>query len=240
MKNKLIGLGLTAREADAYLGLAELGECTVSQLAKSIKEHRTNIYDSLTGLVKKALIVCVVKRGVNHYRVAEPEKLLDFIRDKEEIAQNIIPDLKARLRIEPEIPSVEVFEGATGFKSVLNLMIRVNRTIYGIGASDEWAKRFPEYLQRYMEQRTKYGLHAKLLYLAEQDPIEHDLNEVRFLPAEHASPSTVAIFGEYVAIFLWTTPLVAIVTRSQHLSSSFMRYFDMLWKTAETIKSSGR
>ena len=52
MKEELIQLGLTEREADAYLALYNFKETTATELAKITKEHRTNIYDSLNGLIK--------------------------------------------------------------------------------------------------------------------------------------------------------------------------------------------
>ena len=49
-------------------------------------------------------------------------------------------------------------------------------------------------------------------------------------------PSTIAIFGDYVVTFMWTSPLVGIVVKSKHLSQSYMAYFKVLWKTATPRK----
>jgi len=48
-----------------------------------------------------------------------------------------------------------------------------------------------------------------------------------------SNPSTIAIFGDYVAVFMWTEPLVATLTKSKELSKSFLKYFEQLWKVAE-------
>ena len=79
MKDKLQELGLTEREAEAYLALFNFDETTATELAKITKEHRTNIYDSLNGLIKKGLIAYNIKNNVKHYFVSNPEKLLDYI-----------------------------------------------------------------------------------------------------------------------------------------------------------------
>ena len=65
MIEKLQTLGLTKRESEAYLELLNHNETTATDLAKTVKEHRTNIYDSLASLIKKGLVVYSIKNNVN-------------------------------------------------------------------------------------------------------------------------------------------------------------------------------
>ena len=233
MKEELIQLGLTEREADAYLALYNFKETTATELAKITKEHRTNIYDSLNGLIKKGLIAYSIKNNVKYYRIANPEKLLEFIQEKENIAKNLLPQLKSKINTKEDKPIVEVYEGKEGFKSILSLILREKQTLYSIGASEEWEKRFPIKIDQYMVEREKNKIHAKLLYVSGAKPIESKMNEIKFLPTELSQPSTIAIFGYYVAVLMWTEPMVATLTKSKQLSQSFKKYFDVLWKTAK-------
>jgi sugar-specific transcriptional regulator TrmB len=233
MKEELIDAGLTEREAEAYLELLNFDETTATQLAKVAKEHRTNIYDSLNGLIKKGLIVSTIKNNVKYYKVTEPQNLLDFIKEKEESIQKILPEIEKKLSFPKEKPSVEVYEGKEGFKAILNKMIREKKTILGIGASEEWEKRFPIKLSQYMKLRKENNIKARLIYIKGTQPVKHSLNEVKFLSTEFQQPSTIAIFGDYVAIFMWTEPLVATLTKSRELSKSFEKYFELLWKIAK-------
>ncbi len=230
MKDKLIELGLTEREADAYLALYSYEEATASQLSKVTKEHRTNIYDSLDGLIKKGLIVYYIKNNVKYYKIADPQKLIDYTKDKEKIAENLVNDFKQKINKIKEEPIVEVYEGNEGLKSLLWKIIREGKTLYGIGASEEWEKRVPFQLLDYMKERKKINLKAKLLYVKGTKPITNKLNEVKFLPTEFNQPSTVAIFGDYVTILIWTNPLIATLIKSKDLSNSFKNYFEVLWK----------
>jgi sugar-specific transcriptional regulator TrmB len=232
MKSTLKSLGLTEREAEAYLESYNFKETTATQLAKVTKEHRTNIYDSLNGLIKKGLIVYSIKNNIRYYKVSNPEKLLEYVKEKEEQAEEILPKLKSKLRTQEEKPTVEVYEGKEGFKSILGKILRENKTIYGIGASEEWEKRFPIKLSQYMKEREIRNIKSKLLYMKNCKPIKHKLNQIKYLPAEFQQPSTIAIFGDYVATFMWTEPLVATLTKSKELSHSFIKYFELLWKIA--------
>ena len=225
-------LGLTEREAEAYLELFNFEEATAAQLAKVVKEHRTNIYDSLYSLVKKGLIAYSIKNGVKYFKAADPSRLIDYVKEKEEQAQEILPALQNRLKQVEDKPIVEVYEGKEGFKTILMKMLKTGKTIYGIGASEEWEKRFPIKIQQYMKEREKRRIRGKLLYTRGTKVIEHRLNEIRFLPKESSQPSTIAIFGDNVAVFMWTDPLVATVTKSRQLSKSFKKYFDVLWESS--------
>lgn len=233
MKNELIELGLTEREAEAYLALYNFDETTATNLAKITKEHRTNIYDSLNGLIKKGLIAYNIKNGVKYYKVTNPDRLIDFIQEKESIAKNLLPQLNSKIKSKKERPLVEVYEGKEGFKSILSLILREKQTIYSIGASEEWEKSFPIKISQYMSEREKNKIHAKLLYVMGAKPIESKMNEIEFLPTELSQPSTIVIFGEYVAILMWTEPMVATLTKSKQLSQSFRKYFEVLWKIAK-------
>ncbi|MBR9703116.1 hypothetical protein GOV10_03710 [Candidatus Woesearchaeota archaeon] len=233
MKEILKSLGLTEREADAYLALYNFKETTATQLAKTTKEHRTNIYDSLNGLIKKGLIVYSIKNNVRYYKVSNPEKLVEYVKEKEKQAEDILPELQSKLKTQRGKPVVEVYEGQEGFKTILGKMLREGKDIYGIGASEEWEKRFPIKLSQYMKEREERKIKAKLIYVKGSKPIEHKLNKIKFLPTELHQPSTIAIFGDYVAIFMWTEPLVATLTKSKELGESFKEYFNQLWKIAK-------
>ena len=235
MREELRSLGLTEREADAYLALYQFRETTATQLAKITKEHRTNIYDSLHGLIKKGLITYNLKNNVKYYSVSDPENLLELIKEKEKIAKDILPKLKLKLSTIEVKPIVQIYEGPEGFKSILSKIIREAKTTYAIGASVEWEKRFPIRFEQYVKEREKKKIYAKLLYVKKAKPklSVSPVNEIRFLPIEHSQPSTIAIFGDYVAIFMWTEPMIATLTKSKSLANSFKQYFKVLWKISK-------
>lgn len=233
MKEILKSLGLTEREAEAYLELYNFKETTATQLAKITKEHRTNIYDSLNGLIKKGLIVYSIRNNVRYYKVSNPEKIVEYVKEKEKQAEEILPKLQGKLKVQSGKPIVEVYEGKEGFKTILGKILREGKTIYGIGASDEWEKRFPIKLSQYMKEREEKKINGKLIYVKGSKPIQHKLNQIKYLSTEFQQPSTIAIFSDYVAVFMWTEPLVATLTKSKELSKSFEEYFNQLWKIAK-------
>jgi sugar-specific transcriptional regulator TrmB len=233
MIKKLQEAGLTKRESEAYLQLFNFEEATVTQLSKITKEHRTNLYDSLGGLIKKGLITYTIRNNVKYYKVGDPQNLLDFIKEKEDKIKELIPDLQNRILQSKDKPSVSVYEGKEGFKVILNKIIKEGKTILGIGASEEWEKKFPFKISQYMKRREEKNILAKLIYFKGTKITKHKLNKIKYLSSDYFNPSTIAIFGNYVAVFMWSEPLIATVTKSNELSKSFEKYFEHLWSIAK-------
>jgi sugar-specific transcriptional regulator TrmB len=53
---RLIGFGLSEKEAQLYLHLLKYGPKTPSPLAKSLKTYREDVHRTLTGLIEKGMV----------------------------------------------------------------------------------------------------------------------------------------------------------------------------------------
>ena len=83
--------GLKSNEAKIYITLLENGISLVSDLYKKIAVHRRNIYDALEKLQEKGLVTVVIKKGKKHFEAVNPEKLLDYLQEKEEGIKQVLP-----------------------------------------------------------------------------------------------------------------------------------------------------
>ena len=136
-KEVLKELGLSGGEVKVYLALLKLGETSVSKLTKETGQHRTTIYDFLEHLLQRGLVNYVVKSGVKYYKVADPDKLIEYLKEKEEKLKQILPELKQLAKVPTGEVNVEVYSGVEGFKSVLNDRLRVGKDLYGFGVDEE-------------------------------------------------------------------------------------------------------
>src|SRR3989338_2360591 len=112
--------GLSDGESKVYLALLKLGNAHVQKLKEESKLHRTTIYDFLDKLIKKGLAGFVVKNNVKFYAAAHPDKLLAFVKEKEDNVKEIFPSLQQMMKQQKEELHVEVYEGEEGFKTLLN------------------------------------------------------------------------------------------------------------------------
>ena len=227
-------LGLSEGEAAVYLALLKLGETTASKLTKETGKHRTTIYDFLEHLLQKGLASYVIKAGVSYYKVADPDSLAEFLKEKENHLKQIMPKLKQLAMMSQEEISVEVYSGREGFKSIINDRIKVGKDLYGFGIDEEkFEERFPILMKQCFKREQEKNLQEFLLTKEKTKFVYKEKHlQYRFIPEEFFEPTATAIYGDRVLIIVWE-PLTAILIRNKGLAESYRRYHKLLWKTAE-------
>ena len=126
--------GLTLKESKVYLATLEMGEATVTNLARKTHLKRTTVYDVMTELSKRG-ILSVTKRGRAQYISAvSPRHLIERFKSAARDAEGILPELMEIAFASPLKPRVRFYEGLEGLKEVLRDMSR--STGQTIGFSD--------------------------------------------------------------------------------------------------------
>ena len=228
---KLVALGFTKREAHAYFALLELEEAKAGEIAQRTHEDRTNIYDSLKSLVKKGLVSYVVKDHKTYYRVASPEKLFDYLKEKEKSLQDIYPYLMNIYKSFKPKPVIETYEGREGLKTVLNNILRESKDLAVFGASDRMYYLFPEYTARYLKERERKKIHARQFYAKGDAVLPSKYSTFKAIPKEFSGPATTIIYGDNVAIFLWFIELpIVIHIKSKEAAKAYRNQFEFMWR----------
>jgi sugar-specific transcriptional regulator TrmB len=231
-------LGLTRNESKVYLALLETGETMTGALVKKTALHRVLIYDALEMLIKKGLASYVIKENRKYFQAANPERLVDFLKEKEEYATSLIPELKLRTAPTSQ-QSVQVYEGLRGLKSALNNMIKElspGGTHYVFGSGD-MDKTLGPYYDIYQESKRKhkiktYGI-VDIEYRKRTTLIKRTSAEIRFYPFNYF-PTDTWIYNDKVLIVTYkSSPPVAILITSNETSHSYKKFFDAIWKQAK-------
>ena len=55
----------------------------------------------------------------------------------------------------------------------------------------------------------------------------------RFLPSSPSQPTSTFIYGNTVAIIIWTEIPVGLVIKNKTLAQTYLQYFDTLWNNAK-------
>jgi len=229
--DSLIEIGLTRREASAYVALLGLGEAKAGEIAKHLHEGRANVYDSLSSLVKKGLASYVIKGKTTHYRASPPEKLKDYMFEKDKALYEALSELSKIYKPDKETTVVRTFEGRAGIKTVLSDILRQGSEIVGFGATDRMVHLFPEFAGRYLRERERRGITSRQFF-AQGDPIlPCKLTRYKMIPREFASPASTVIYGNKVAILLWfTEPPVAVLIENRDAATAYRNKFEFMWK----------
>ena len=226
--------GLSEGESKVYLALLKLGSSTVAKITKEVKIHRTNVYDFLEKLLAKGLVNFVIKGGVKHYKATHPNKLVDYVKEKETIVATLLPDLAKLSEFSKDQLVVEVYEGVEGVKTLLNDVLREgkNKVIFGIDET-MFQKKLGPFMDWYFKEEKKRGFTERIL-TRDDVAFVYDYPTVfyRYLPTESFNPTPTYVWGDNVGILIWE-PFTVIRIKNAALADSYNKYFEILWKQAK-------
>jgi HTH-type transcriptional regulator, sugar sensing transcriptional regulator len=238
-------VGLTDNEARVYVALNELGLSTIGPIVDKAGISNSKIYIVLEKLVKKGLVSHVLKNNVKHYKVGEPQRLLDFLEQKksaiteqEHKINALIPALLASRKHATR--EVEVFEGFNGLKAVREralLSLRRGDELLVLGASRFSTSQYEHYWENFHRRRIALGI--KCRFIMEHETRSNQgkrrsswkLTRVRYMPRGASQPMRVDIYGNHVDIAIDAVDPFVISIKSEEISASFRGYFEMLWSS---------
>ncbi len=237
--------GLTENEIKLYLKLLELGSATSGQLMKETGFYSKTIYELLDKLIDKGLVSFVIKANIKYFEAENPEKFLDIISEeekglktKEEHIKKILPELIAKRKISKEPQEATIYKGNKGMKSVFEDTLKQKGEILVFGGGGKFKEALGPYSELWHKKRAKAGIKLRLLWNEKlrnkkKDLAEFKLLQLKFLPEEFDNPAPAVIYGDKVAITVWSETPIATLIRSKDVAKSYRSYFDMLWKTAK-------
>ena len=123
-------LGLTNTEIKIYITLLEFGSSLASVISKKSNIERTVTYHILEKLIRKGIVSYVIKENRKYFSSAEPERLKNILKEKEQSLNELIPEL-IKIKKQEEHPlSIEVFRGKEGFKTVMGDLIKDKKSYF--------------------------------------------------------------------------------------------------------------
>ena len=129
-ENILTEIGMTKSEIAIYFALLDLGSSSTGPIIKKAKIASGKAYLILDKLVTKGLVTYVIKSGTKYYQAKDPERLLDYLKEKEDNLKEkeselrkIIPNLKLKYE-KQEHNKAEVYEGIKGFKTFYEMVLK--------------------------------------------------------------------------------------------------------------------
>ncbi len=232
--------GFSKKEADVYLAVLELGDATITDIAKKVKFPRTSCYEIVKTLIARHMISYFVKKRTRLYVAEDPKKIVSFFKHRAEIFKEILPRLLAHSGKAGARPIIRFYEGEAGLKTILDEIIDEKRNFDAITSIDDAHTLFSGDFYEFIENRKKHFLHVRLLTdhskrseaLREKD--DEELRETRFVPCEYNFKTANWIFGDKVALLsLKKEHPIGIVIEDTAIADTFRMYFELLWKNAE-------
>jgi sugar-specific transcriptional regulator TrmB len=235
-------LGLTGNESKVYMTLLGLGSASVGVITEESGVHRRNVYDAIERLVKRGLVGHVIKGKIKYFQASNPANLLDMIGEEKRqldkklnILNSILPSLLA-IHSSKKKESVIIYKGVKGIKTVLDDILDTGKPNLVLGAHKP-SQKIKSHLRNFHLKRIKLKIRDRLIFDKNDNERADKLarmpyTEVRFLPKSNYSKTAVNIYGNKVAILMWSDP-IAIVIENSEVAKSFRNYFEMIWNTLE-------
>jgi len=246
-------IGLTKSEIKVYMALLGLGSSTTGPIVEKSGASSSKIYEILDKLIQKGLVSYIIKAGTKYYEASDPERIMDYLDEKEKKlkdqksdVKNILPELKLKQQISKYKSDATIYKGMKGLETAFNDVLKTLKKgeatyAFVVGSLSKPMNRF--FTKQY-EKRAAKGIISKTIFSA---PAKHILEsrkhiktfEGKIIPSEATSPSTTNIYGSKVILRIGENKnVIAIVIDNQELADSYMEQFNNLWEQ-DTVVTKG-
>lgn len=232
--------GLTRNESKVYYALLVLGTSNAAQIIKKSQVHRINVYEILKRLQEKGLISCIVKNKHKVYEAANPQRLLELVKEKEYMIDKAMPHLQQVFEEKKQASQVYFFRGVQGIMQAYDMMLAQKKTIYALGGSGMTRRYLRHRHDSWNERRKKLGIKGKVLYYAftKEDRTNKSWKdptmEVRYIPDAYKGKVIVDICGSLVInLHPVEDTIMAIVIENALIAESYRQFFSFMWEHAQ-------
>ncbi len=247
LRNKLVEVGLSDKEAGVYISLLELGRGTVSAISRRANINRTTGYDILDSLSAKGLVSISGKEPKQEYSAESPENLSRFItediKQKHEAlkkSEDIIPELKSIHNVSDR-SRVRFYEGVEGLIEVYEDTLTSHEPIRAYATVDDMHAALPNYFPKYYKRRASNGISIRAIIPKTEVGVERrskdkeESRETAFVPADkfYFSPE-INIYDNKVMIASWREKL-GIIIESAEIADAMKKIYELAWVEAKRL-----
>ena len=224
-------IGLTPKEADVYLALVGMKSVSMSEIMARANVSRKSIYEIMQRLLDRGLVSYTIKDGKKRFNAANPERLLEILKKKEENLRAVLPEILAKYREDAERTTVEVFLGIDGIRTVSDKILAVRKPMYAVSGNAEMHSHLKYYTPAFVKKRVLLNIKRSVVYNEGVRKMNLDLplTEIRYVPEEYNSPIQFTVYGDNVNLLIYSDVPVAVHIQNSDIAKSFMNHFKLMW-----------
>lgn len=190
LESELEKIGLSQTESIVYTSTLKEGIAKASNIAVKSKLKREAVYYILKQLKEKGFVSEVIKGGVKHYSAVNPKRILEIIEEEKEnkqrILNNILPQLNLICNTSLEKPTIEVYEGVDGFKTISSKIIEKQNQELCLYVEPDILEFMPYFHVAFRRKRREQNVRLKVITkktkitIAEKKRDNDELREIKF------------------------------------------------------------
>ena len=235
IKDSLEKVGLSNNEVKVYLFLVDYGQSKAGRIAKETGIQRSSAYAAINSLTYKGLISYARIGEVKFFQATSPERLMEFIKEKEDLIKDLIPELTQRHKAAKKEGQIGLFKGIRGVKSVFKDIAREGKNNYAFGSEGQFSEVMPEFALQFDRLKKENNIRTQLIIREGRKELDKKTTEYRYLPEIKESPAVTNIYGNKIAILIWTDEPEGIIIENEAAAKAYKSYFDFMWKNSEKI-----
>lgn len=226
-------IGLSPNEIKAYLVLNDHGSTKAGKISKLAKIDRSSAYNALKLLQEKGFVSYVLVGQIKYFQAAGPKRILEYLKEQQEDISNILPQLEERHKRKKIEGQVRLFKGIKGVKSVFLDMIRTGKDNYVFGSEGQFSERMKEFAYQFDRMKKEKKIKTQMIIRKDRNELDSKTSEHKYIPNIAESPAVTNIYGDKIAIIIWTDEPEAIIIENSAAAKAYKSYFDFMWKNAK-------
>jgi HTH-type transcriptional regulator, sugar sensing transcriptional regulator len=226
----LENIGFSPNEIKVYLTLNERGSTTAGRISKVAKIDRSSCYNSLKILQEKGLVSYVLIGQVKWFQVSGPKRLLDYIKEQENDIKEIIPELEKKHKASKQEGQVRLYKGKKGIRTIFQDIIREGKDNFVFGSEGQFSEEMPDFALQFDRMKKEKKIKTKLILRKGRSELDSRSSEHRYMPNVNESPAVTNIYGDKIAIVIWTDEPEGIIIENKAAAMAYKSYFDKLWQ----------
>jgi sugar-specific transcriptional regulator TrmB len=236
MEQELIAYGLSDKEAKLYLLCLKTGETTANRLIKISGLARGTTYDILERLKVRGLLSAYVKEKATFFKANNPEILVKSLEEKKIAINKIIPSLKKINHSLEETPNIEVLQGLSGVKKILDDILKQAKSVIVMGNEKDAREIILHHPENFRLRRLEKKI--KIQNLLEESATARELKNDKFSEVRHTdklknSHEVLIIYNYTTVHILMEEPLNIFKIKSKEYTHTQKLLFENLWNSAK-------
>ncbi len=236
VEQELINYGLSEKEAKLYLLCLRTGETTANRLIELSKLPRGTAYDILEKLKGRGLINSILKQKTTYFSANDPEVLVKELEEKKTNVQRVIPKLRKLSKTISKPIEINVFEGLSGVRLILDEIINDSKEVIVVGNEQDARNVILHHPENFRHKRMENNVKIKNLLEDSKTArsLKNDkLSEVRFLKSLIDFKDVWILYNDTTVHMVMNDPITTIKIVSEKLTNSQRILFNEIWNISQ-------
>ncbi|MDO8566676.1 MAG: helix-turn-helix domain-containing protein [bacterium] len=239
LEQPLIEFGLSPNETKVYLAALELGETTISRIAKKSQVKRATTYLAVSALQARGFLSASKKGKRSVYFAQNPKKLIESFDEKRESIMRVIPELLAIANAIDVKPRIQYFEGKAGVEEVFKDILRSPSKEVLEWYSESYITDFDEnfFSSYFTPERIKRNIHVRAILpdvpamCALEGRNTQEMRQTKLIdPAKYHIRMELNVYDKRKVSLISFKEEFGIIIESEIIHDSLKNLFELMWE----------